>query len=68
MRAVLGALGIDASTEESVGVALREHVDSAWRRMLPPVLVTRSGETPTFPVHVRPESLGTGRAGAYRPT
>ena len=52
VRAVLGALGVDVATEESVAVALREHVDAAWRRMLPPVVVTRSSEAPTVAVHV----------------
>ena len=52
VRTVLGALGVDAATEESVAVSLREHLDAAWLRMLPPVVVTRSGEEPTVPVHV----------------
>ena len=50
--AVLGALGVDASSPEAVDRALREVHLSRWRRMLPPAMVTRSGWTPWFWVHV----------------
>jgi 4-alpha-glucanotransferase len=50
--AVLGALGVDASTPERVEVALRHAEDAPWRRVLPPVVVTRRGEETRVPVHV----------------
>ncbi len=50
--AVLAALDIDASTPEAADRALSEHRDAAWRRMLPPCVVTRSGRHLTFEVHV----------------
>src|SRR3954470_6263686 len=52
VRTVLGALGVDASTDAAVAVAVREQAERAWRRVLPPVLVIRSGQTPAVPVHV----------------
>jgi 4-alpha-glucanotransferase len=52
IRAVLAALGVDASTDEAVAVALLEAVERPWRRMLPPVVVIRSGSTASLPVHV----------------
>jgi 4-alpha-glucanotransferase len=52
IRAVLGALGVDATSEQAVAAALRESVERAWRRMLPPVVVARSGQTVRVPVHV----------------
>nr|WP_202627929.1 4-alpha-glucanotransferase [Cellulomonas sp. APG4] len=50
--AVLGALGVDASTPERVEVALADADDEPWRRMLPPVVVLRAGQRPHVPVHV----------------
>jgi 4-alpha-glucanotransferase len=52
IRSVLGALGVEASTDEAVAVSLLEAVERPWRRMLPPVVVVRSGQTPSVPVHV----------------
>ena len=52
MVAVLAALGVDASTEDAARAALGAKTDEAWRRMLPPVLVTRQGWRTTFDVHV----------------
>jgi MFS family permease len=52
MVAVLAALGVDASTEDSARAALAAIADESWRRMLPPVLVTRQGWRTTFDVHV----------------
>lgn len=43
VQAVLGALDVDASTEESVAAALIEVHDAPWRRMLPAVTVGRAG-------------------------
>jgi 4-alpha-glucanotransferase len=49
---VLGALGVDASSPERVEVALQHAEDTPWRRILPPVLVTRQSEETRVPVHV----------------
>jgi 4-alpha-glucanotransferase len=52
VRAVLDALGVDASTDQAVAVAVRQQAEAAWRRVLPRVLVLRSGQTSSVPVHV----------------
>ncbi len=52
VTAVLAAMDLDASTPDTARAALHEHHRSAWRRMLPPCLVTRQGHRPDFPVHV----------------
>ena len=51
--AVLGALGVDASTTEATEAALAAQRLDRWRRMLPPTIVTRTGWTPWFWVHCR---------------
>ncbi|WP_395725941.1 4-alpha-glucanotransferase [Nakamurella sp.] len=50
---VLAALGVDAGSPEAAEQALRDSDDAAWRRMLPPTMVIRSGWGPTVDVHVR---------------
>ena len=50
--AVLGALGVDASSPERVDVALENVENEVWRRMLPPVVVLRSGAAGRVAVHV----------------
>ena len=50
--AVLGALGVDASSPERVDVALENVENEVWRRMLPPVMVLRSGAAGRVAVHV----------------
>jgi len=50
--AVLAALDVDARSTDSALAALAARRDAAWRRMLPPVLVTRQGREQTFEVHV----------------
>ena len=53
IRAVLGALGVDASSEEAAQRALDEVAVKPWRRLLPPVVVVREGEADrTVAVHV----------------
>ncbi|NHC45141.1 4-alpha-glucanotransferase [Motilibacter aurantiacus] len=52
LRAVLGALGIDASTPEAAKAALQELRLRPWRRVLPPCVVVRSGRAARVPVHV----------------
>lgn len=50
--AVLGALGIDASSPALVEVALTHLEDDAWRHPLPPTVVAREDQAIHFPVHV----------------
>ena len=50
--AILGALGVDATSPENIDVALATVVDDEWRRMLPPTVVTRRGVAYKVPVHV----------------
>ena len=50
--AVLGALGVDATTPERAEVSLHHAEDEPWRAMLPPVVVVRRGRTAQVPVHV----------------
>src|SRR3954447_1927754 len=52
LRAVLGALGIDASTPEAARAALQDERLRPWRRVLPPCVVVRSGHARRVPVHV----------------
>ena len=54
--AVLAALGVDASSDEAVQVALEEAEQRPWRRTLPPVVVTRSGH----------DAVGAGAPAARR--
>jgi 4-alpha-glucanotransferase len=49
---VLAAVDVDASSTEAAQVAMAARHDAAWRRMLPPALVTRQGWRTTFEVHV----------------
>jgi 4-alpha-glucanotransferase len=50
--AVLGALGVDASTSEAVDAALAADRTSRYRRMLPPTIVAIAGEPARFSVAV----------------
>ncbi len=50
--AVLGALGVDASTPQATRQALHTRWVDRWERMLPRCLVTRAGTSPWFGVHV----------------
>ena len=52
VQAVLGALDIDTSTDESVRAALAALDDAPWRRMLPPVTVGRAGHPVELLAHV----------------
>jgi 4-alpha-glucanotransferase len=52
MVRVLAALDVEAGTVEAATTALVSLNDAAWKRMLPPVLVTRLGWRATFEVHV----------------
>ncbi|GIL37520.1 4-alpha-glucanotransferase [Phycicoccus sp. DTK01] len=57
--AVLAALGVEASDDAAVEVALADHADRPWRRTLPPTVVTRAGRTAQVQVHV-PAGSGVG--------
>jgi len=50
--AVLAALGVDAATPERIDLALANAEDEVWRRMVPPMVVLRSGRTGQVAVHV----------------
>lgn len=52
VMAVLVALGVDASGPEAIASALRERELRDWRRLMPPVFVTRTGESRHVWVHV----------------
>lgn len=52
VTAVLGALGVAATTEDDRTAALRAHEQEYWRRALPPIVLARSGAPATFWVHV----------------
>jgi len=43
LRALLGAMGVDAATSEKARTALVEAQANEWRRLLPPVSVVRTG-------------------------
>ncbi|HET9647570.1 MAG TPA: 4-alpha-glucanotransferase [Microlunatus sp.] len=49
---VLAGLGVDASTPERAGSALRDHQDAPWRRMLPRCVALREHRTQSVAVHV----------------
>lgn len=50
--AVLAALGVDASSPARIRLALQDVENAPWRRVLPPVVVVRSGRQVHVPVHV----------------
>lgn len=52
IRAVLAALGVDASDDAAVEAALAEVTDAPWRRTLPATVVTRAGRSTEIHVHV----------------
>ncbi len=71
IRAVLAALGVAAATDAEVEASLVEHAESAWRRTLPPTVVTRAGRPQQVPAHVPAGSRVTVRVeleeGGARP-
>ncbi|MDO5738942.1 MAG: 4-alpha-glucanotransferase [Ornithinimicrobium sp.] len=50
--AVLGALGIQAESDDDIEAALAEVEEAPWIRILPPVTVVSEGERPQVPVHL----------------
>ncbi len=50
--AVLGALGVPASTTQQRATAVIEHDRAYWAKSLPPTIVSRAGTEATFWVHV----------------
>lgn len=49
---VLTALGVDASSDETIAAAIEADELAPWRRMLPPVVVATEGRRNAFAVHV----------------
>ena len=49
---VLQSLGVDASTGQACEQAIADREDEPWRRLLPPTIVVREGDSVSFPVHV----------------
>ncbi|NUP34655.1 MAG: 4-alpha-glucanotransferase, partial [Streptomycetaceae bacterium] len=54
VRGVLGALGVDTAGPDAVRDALAAHETARRRRLLPPVIVTRTGRGEAFSVHTEP--------------
>ena len=52
LTAVLAALGVDTSSEQSRAAALDRRRSEAWRSVLPPYVVAREGVQRTVEVHV----------------
>ena len=52
LRTVLGALGVDASSDEAVQASLADAENRPWRRTLPATVVCREGWTPWVHAHV----------------
>lgn len=52
LRTILGALGVDASSEEAVAASLADAQNRPWRRTLPATVVCREGWTPWVLAHV----------------
>ncbi|HEX5533824.1 MAG TPA: 4-alpha-glucanotransferase, partial [Actinomycetales bacterium] len=50
--AALAALGVEAGDEQQVQTSLAAADEAPWRRILPPTVVVRAGQTPWVPVHV----------------
>ena len=57
ISAILGALGVDCSTDEAISRSLTEAADAPWHRTLPATVVAREGWTPWVHVHV-PDGTG----------
>lgn len=52
IRAALTAMGVDARDDAACERSLVDREEQAWRRMVPPVTVTRQGHSVEIPVHV----------------
>lgn len=52
VEAVLAALGVDASSPESIRSALADLENAPWRNALPPFTIIRQGREAHLPVHV----------------
>ena len=52
VRAVLSALGVDASDDAATRGALEDVPLRSWRRRVPAVRVVTEGDSTTIPVHV----------------
>ncbi|MGB3827350.1 MAG: 4-alpha-glucanotransferase [Ornithinimicrobium sp.] len=51
VRAVLSALGVDATDDHQASIALQTANDAPWRRLVPPVVVVEQGSRPLVHVH-----------------
>lgn len=49
---ILGALGVDASTEQSCARALADREAQPWRTLLPPTVIMRHGKPTSVAVHL----------------
>ena len=56
VRKVLATLDVDATSNESIALALAESYRARWRRVLPPVTVTRVGTPATIAARVRADA------------
>ncbi len=52
LRTILGALGVDAGSDEAVAASLADAENRPWRRTLPASVVCREGWTPWVHAHV----------------
>jgi 4-alpha-glucanotransferase len=52
VRAVLGAMGVDAGTPESIAAALDDADERPWRELVPPTVVRRSDRPVDIPLHL----------------
>ena len=52
VRAVLGALGVDATSPAAAAAAVTVHDEAPWSRVLPPTVVVREGVAAEVLVHV----------------
>jgi (1->4)-alpha-D-glucan 1-alpha-D-glucosylmutase len=59
LRALLEAMGVAAGDEAAVACSLAAEETRAWRRVLPPVLVARTGEPLRVPVVLPADAGGT---------
>src|SRR5258708_37480077 len=50
LRALLGAMGFEAATEQQVATSIAEFGHAQWQALLPPVITLVAGETANVPV------------------
>ncbi|ORM24197.1 4-alpha-glucanotransferase [Williamsia sp. 1135] len=52
LQHILGALGVNCDTSDTIAQSLHEIDEKPWRRTLPPVLVITEGSDSHIPVHI----------------